>query len=331
MMHNMLITMTIWLVAITSQSALAPVKAQNIPNADFDSIYIGGIDRVYHWVTSDAVYFLNDTVMPFPPHTYFPPQSSNHHFLIRTVQVNYFDPEPEHYLKSVILYNIPTLKNPDGSQFNSFICNGDHFYSDVQGFVDFPKGGTPFAYRPQSINGRYKFFDTLSTVPDFGKVVALLKRWNPVTSKADTIAIAQSVAELSPSAVWRDFSIPFVYTDTAMPDSVVVVIFSSTLSSGPTSLYIDDIGFDFTSVVNTPARLDVCPGVYPNPCRDELFFTPVFSNPVEYVVYDICGQKMKKGVSADGRISMAGLPSGIYVLLLHEGNTASRIWFSKVE
>jgi hypothetical protein len=41
--------------------------AQNIPNADFDSIYIGGIDRVYHWVTSDAVYFSNDTVVPFPP------------------------------------------------------------------------------------------------------------------------------------------------------------------------------------------------------------------------------------------------------------------------
>ncbi|MFO7723059.1 MAG: T9SS type A sorting domain-containing protein [Bacteroidales bacterium] len=307
------------------------IKAQNIPNADFDSIYIGGIDRVYHWVTSDAIYFSNDTVVPFPPGAYYPPQSGNHHFLIKTTQVNYFDTAPGHYLKSVVLYNLPELKYPDGSQFNSFICNGDHFYSDAQGFIDFPKGGSPFTWRPAFICGSYKFFDSLAAVPDFGKVTALLKKWNPLTLTADTIAVAQSGTELSPSAVWKSFSIPFVYADTAMPDSVVVVISSSTLATAPTTLFIDDILFDFTTAIHSAVNARFYRKVYPNPCRDELFFTPSAFGPARFAVYTIQGVRLKEGISGDGKISMAGITAGTYVLMLREGETVSRIRLSKVE
>lgn len=306
-------------------------RAQNIPNADFDSIYIGGIDRVYHWVTSDALYFSNDTVVPFPPDTHYPPQSGNHHFLIRTVQVNYFDPEPEHYLKSVILHNDSALKYPNGSQFNSFICNGDHFYSDSQGFIDFSRGGTPFPYRPLTINGMYKFFDSLSPLPDFGRVVTLLKKWNPITLQADTIAMAHSGNELSPSAVWNLFSVPFIYSDTALPDSIVVIIYSSTNSSSPTSLYIDDIHFDFTT---TAPITEVLPDrwvIYPNPCRGVAFITPSPDAEVQFTILNMQGQMVGSGVSADGELNMLGLAPGYYTLLLNENGNIGRVKVIKAE
>ena len=316
-------TMTLLVVAFCFLSSPA-VRAQNIPNADFDSIYIGGIDRVYHWVTSDALYFSNDTVVPFPPDTHYPPQSGNHHFLIRTVLVNYFDPEPEHYLKSVILHNDSVLKYPNGSQFNSFICNGDHFYSDSQGFMDFSRGGTPFPYRPLTINGSYKFFDSLSPLPDFGRVVALLKKWNPITLQADTIAMAQSGSELSPSAVWNLFSVPFIYADTALPDSIVVIIYSSTNSSGPASLYIDDIHFDFTTAAPITKVLPDRWVIYPNPCREMLHFKDPPVNTIRYAICSLQGVLIQGGITDNEIIRLTGLPPGVYVLLIFEDDCVKR-------
>ncbi len=313
--------------------SLATVKlpAQNIPNAGFDSIYLGGIDRVYQWVTSDAVYFINDTVDPFPPFTYYPEHSANHHFLIKTVQINYTDPDTSHYLKSLVLNNLPELKYPDGSQFNSYICNGVHFYTDAKGYIDMHLGGGPFPYRPGLINGNYKFFDSLSSGSDCGRVEALLKKWNPVTSSVDTIALATSTTELAPSSTWKAFSIPFEYQDTAIPDSIVVVIYSSTFSTAPTHLYIDDIHFDFT----TSAPLAVKPfrkyTAYPNPCYRWLFITPTPRGPVHFTIMGLQGTTIVSGYAADGRMDISSLPPGPYLMILQEENQMHRMKVLKVE
>ncbi|HRZ50283.1 MAG TPA: hypothetical protein P5338_12905, partial [Bacteroidales bacterium] len=180
------------LVLIFSVLGLASLPAQNIPNASFDSIYIGGIDRVYQWITSDAVYFSNDTVVPYTPNTFYPPLSGNHHFLVKTVLVNYLDTTPQHYLHSLMLNNLQELKYPGGGQFTSFIVNGEQFYSDAAGFMDYRLCGSPFPYRPAYICGSYKFYDSLAPGPDFGRVEALLKRWDPIAGNIDTIATALS-------------------------------------------------------------------------------------------------------------------------------------------
>lgn len=301
------------------------ITAQNIPNAGFDSIYIGGIDRVYQWVTSDAVYFVHDTVMPFPPNTYFPPFSGNHHFLTKTVLVNYFDTVPAHYLSSLIISNYSELRYPDGSQFNSFICNGTHFYSDAMGFMDFPLGGDPFPYRPSHICGSYKFTDSLSSGGDFGRVEALLKRWNGVTSSVDTIALAVSDTELSPSHVWKAFSIPFVYNDTLLPDSIVVVISASTHSTAPTSLFIDDIHFDFLPIATPEAPEPASPmHLYPNPGNGKLYLSPPTNQPMHYSVHNLRGAKVDAGISADGTLNLSLLTPGIYSLHLNNNGSVTR-------
>jgi hypothetical protein len=303
---------------------ITKMPAQNIPNAGFDSIYIGGIDRVYHWVTSDAVYFVSDTVLPFPPNTCFPPNSGNHHFMTKTVQVNYMDTALAHQMKSLVINNFPELRYPDGSQFNSFICNGVHFYSDAMGLMDMPLGGSPFPHRPAQLCGSYKFTDSLSSGNDFGRVEALLKRWNPVTLSVDTVATAGSDTELAPSSVWKAFSIPFVYHDTILPDSIVVIISASTHSTAPTSLFIDDIHFDFNIAVPEPDKPEMLRHLYPNPSRGMLQLLPLPDCGIRYFVCDLRGVEVDAGFSTDGRFNLSHLKPGIYTMILDSKGAVSR-------
>jgi len=51
------------------------ISAQCLPNPSFDSVYFGGIDRVFEWITSDGILlnngFYNDTVNNLQPNTCF--------------------------------------------------------------------------------------------------------------------------------------------------------------------------------------------------------------------------------------------------------------------
>lgn len=306
------------------------LSAQNIPNASFDSIYIGGIDRVYQWVTSDAVYFSNDTVVPFTPNTFFPPFSGNHHFLVKTVQVNYLDTTPAHYLHSLIIHNYPELKYPDGRQFNSFIVNGTHFYSDAMGYMNHSLGGDTFPHRPMRINGKYKYFDSLAPAGDFGKVEALLKKWNPVTNSIDTIGIAASTTELSPTAVWKPFSILFTYRDTTIPDSIVVLISASRSSKAPATLYIDDIYFDFWMGVDDAPVARPTITVFPNPCSDVIHVTPAPEEELPYRLYNLMGRIFQTGITTQGSVDVSSLPPGSYLLQLYFEDQSNILKFIKL-
>ncbi len=319
-----------FLALIFSALCLFSLSAQNIPNASFDSIYIGGIDRVYQWVTSDAVYFSNDTVDPFTPNTFFPPFSGNHHFLTKTVLVNYLDTTPAHYLNSLLLNNYAELKYPDGSQFNSFIVNGEHFCSDANGFMDHSLGGTPFPYRPERIHGKYKYFDSLAPAGDYGKVEALLKKWNPVTNSIDTIGIATSTTELSPTTIWKPFSILFNYRNTTIPDSIVVLISASRFSKAPTTLYIDDIYFDFWMAVDDPRVTSQKFKAFPNPCRNVIHITPAPTGDTPYRLYNLMGTMLKEGVISSGSLDVSSLPPGSFVLQFYNENQSYMLKFNKI-
>lgn len=66
--------------------------SQNVENPGFDSAYIGGIDRIYAWVTSDAWSFsIIDTVQPLNPSTHYVSTGLSLHKLLTTTQLEYQD------------------------------------------------------------------------------------------------------------------------------------------------------------------------------------------------------------------------------------------------
>ena len=87
------------------------LRAQNVENHGFDSAYIGGIDRIHAWITSDAWYnFSIDTVQPMTPNSHFVSVGLQYHELLQTTQLEYTSAFYGPY--SIKLFSICTiLKN----------------------------------------------------------------------------------------------------------------------------------------------------------------------------------------------------------------------------
>ena len=284
--------------------------AQTINNANFDSLCVCAIDRIWDWVTSDTYYFSNDSAQPFMIDTYYDNTNWDLHMAWNTVAINY-DNDSLHYTNSVKIFTKPDLVYANGNKFRGFITNGNQFTTDSNGYIDFSKGGSPFPYRPYSIKGLYKFEDTLSAIDEFGKVIILLKKFNTITNSIDTIGYAENNTEMNPVSTWQNFEIPITYLNNSVPDSIVVVFISSSMADMPTTLWIDDITFDFTTDIED-ISLSQKIIFYPNPCYDQLFF---IGNKDKYIyqLTDIYGNVLKRDILLR-TIDMSVYSPGIYFI-----------------
>ena len=127
------------------------IQAQQFQNPSFDSVYFGGIDRIWFWIPGDATLNLSpstgDTVQPHQSNQLF--SSMGEHMLFGQM-VDVYQPTPY----SNVCIKLPTrsYKKMDGSPYETFIVNGDHFYTGNDGYIDFSKSGEPFTYRPGQSN-----------------------------------------------------------------------------------------------------------------------------------------------------------------------------------
>ena len=152
------------------------LRAQTIENPSFDSAYIGGIDRIHYWITSDAWQsFSVDTVQPLIPNSYYSAFGLQYHELLQTTQLEYSATFDGPY--AIKLFSIPGRVHVDGSPYKGFVVNGNHFYTDSIGYMDFKKGGTPFPYRPIKLRGHFKFDNTSPSLNNYGKAIVLLKKY----------------------------------------------------------------------------------------------------------------------------------------------------------
>lgn len=297
---------------------LTPVfsSAQQIFNASFDSICVCAIDRVYGWVTSDVYHSNPDTVLPFEPNRRYSMYDGYElHFAINSVHVNYDQGDTSAYGHSVKLFTKPDRVYPNGESFKGFLLNGEQFFTDSLGWIDFQKGGSPFPYRPYALTGRYKFEDSLSAVDDFARATVLLKSYNSTSQTIDTIGYADSGTLLNPTNTWTSFSIPITYTSQATPDSIVISFFSSTTGAAPTTVWLDDIDFDFTqSIDEFSYALDL---LYPNPCSHTLRVD--FSEPRHrpYRILNIQGAEIGSGIMRK-EIDVSNLLPGMYLLQVQD-------------
>ena len=305
-------TLILVLLLLLSQKSFA----QSIPNGNFDSLCICAIDRVWQWVTSDIYQISNDTIQPLLPDHHYDGSLGDLHFAIQSVQINYTNADTARQMKSVMLMTQPSIRYLSGAPYRGFLINGDEFYTNSAGEIDLIRGGTPFSQKPTHIRGYYKFENMASAQFDYGKVIAILKKYNSVLNSYDTIAIAESNQELSETQVWTQFQIPFVYQSADAPDSIVVAIYSATTGVAATTLWVDDISF-FTS--NSIDELNI-PNpyfFYPNPAHDLIRFSKNDHQSRKYSVFSIRGALLMHGEMIN-EVNISSLNPGIYFIKLEE-------------
>lgn len=287
------------------------LSAQQIPNSDFDSLCVCAIDRIWEWVTPEGFQVVQDTARPLELNMRYGPPNYELHMAFTKVQVNYGETDTNH-LSSVRINNAGGIVRPDGSPFVSFLTNGLLLVTDSTGFPDFRQGGSPFAFRPASFTGYYKFQDSLSAVDDYGRVDVLLRKRNAITGEIDTIGFASSTTELGPTATWKSFDIPITYYSQGLPDTAVVVFYAAVDGSAPTTLWLDDLLFSYSSTPLEDGIMDSKIDVYPNPTSHVLKFDhyPVNSR---YELYTVEGRLIKEG-QVEQEVNLEEIPNGFYLV-----------------
>lgn len=147
-----------------------------------------------------------------------------------------------------------------------------------------PISGFAFTEKPVSISGKYQHMISGTSQ---GSIMALLTKWNEVTNKRDTIAIAtQTLSGMAMS--WSNFSIDFTYSSNLAPDSCIIVLKAS--GSTPANgdyLYVDNLAFNGTITkigddVNYLNNLTI----FPNPASESLNLT-IMSTTTEKMHFEI--------------------------------------------
>lgn len=295
--------------------------AQNILNPSFDSVYFGGIDRVFEWITSDGVMmysgFYNDTVPALSPNTFY--DATGFQFSELLWNTNQVDSTPWSSL-AIEVFARPKIYQANGNHFESFVINGNHFYTDNNGYLDLSRCGIPFPHRPASLNGYYRFTDSTTTGNNFGKCIILLSKWNATLQQRDTIAFTNSSNDLNPTASWKTFSIPLNYTSTLIPDSIMVAFFGNVQPQNPSSLKLDELWFTYGGIGFEEQNQNFQIQFAPNPACDFIRFIGSIEGFKHCKFYNQSGALITEKAFSNP-LSISEIPAGEYILEL-SGNTS---------
>ena len=299
------------------------LSAQTIENPSFDSAYIGGIDRIHAWITSDAWYnWSMDTVAPMTANTHYTSSGLQYHELLQTAQLEYAN--AFHGSLAIKLFSVPGKVHVDGNPYKGFVTNGNHFYTDGDGYIDFKKGGTPFTDRPIKLRGHFKFDNTSASLTNFGKAVVLLKKYNSALQQIDTVAYAEGVQQFISTSSWTSFELPLTYYSNQAPDSVVVV-FQSSASGLSSTFIVDSLGFYYapTGMSEDANNNEIVPYRYDD--VQELIYFTANEKPKTVKLLDLNGKLVKQQVADQSPMTLSELAKGIYFLEI-ELNSAKQVY-----
>ena len=188
------------------------------------------------------------------------------------------------------------------------------------------KFGQPYAFRPVTFKGWYKFNPVGG---DSAALYTLLTKWNAAAGKRDTVGEAR-VDPKSAVTTWTEWSAPFVYSSTDMPDTIVMVFASSSagnifVGEVGTEMKIDNISLSMETGLSQIFMPEVSVKTFPNPATDQMkveLDKPLKSG--TFQVFDNMGKLIKEvAVNKEAfSLNVADLPAGTYHYMLLEGSDA---------
>lgn len=289
--------------------------AQNIDNPSFDSVYFGGIDRIFQWVTSDGVGIHGgntDTISPLQPNTFYDATSLQ---FSEILNLGVFIDTTPYSNWALRLKSQPQKYKIDGSPYESYVVNGTHFYTDSTGYIDFSKCGTPFTGRPTALTGFYKLIE-FSAAPNFGLCEILLKRYNSNTKEHDTIAYVKEYLLFNASANWQPFTIPINYVSNAQPDTIIVILKPAITPHLPVTFWVDHLNFVYGSI-HIQENIFANYKVQPNPVNSTLKIEAIENDWLDFTIIDVSGKEVMKGQRTK-EIDTELLNQGLYHLIIQD-------------
>jgi hypothetical protein len=265
------------------------LSAQNeVPNAEFEEWTSG---EPNDWSTSNRNIFGTDFICVTPETN--DPYSGNHSIKIQSVKKNVF------LVGDVTFPGIITL---------------GEVIIDIVNMTGTVEGGVPVSGYPVKLSGFYKY------LPQNGDQCILgigLTKWNG--NSRDTIALSyKTVAETVNE--WTEFSIPINYNNWVSPDTMNIMFISSYIFTGmpvgESSLYIDDLWLDYSSVGIQNAGYTRSILLTVSDDGNSLIASSNEGHIKHVEIYSITGQAISTSLIVTNQkcyVNISQLPRGIYI------------------
>lgn len=177
--------------------------------------------------------------------------------------------------------------------------------------------GFPVAFRPAAFAGKWQYMGNSSS--DIGFVSVYLTKWNTSMQMRDTIGMAMQ--DLSGMVMsWSNFSIPFTYNSTDVPDSCIITMSASGANPEAGSyLYVDNLNFTGIIVGVENTEITGTFKIFPNPANQDIQIdlSGLKATAQQFEITDLTGKviatKQTDGSSLQ-TISIDELPAGNYLL-----------------
>ncbi len=194
------------------------------------------------------------------------------------------------------------------------------------------KPGIPISGgRPTELNGYYKYAE--GNRPDSGIITVVLTKFNPLAAGLNVVGVGAGIFSNVDS--FAKFTVPIMYTTEDTPDSVIIIMGTTTLigldstalTSAPVGsfLYVDDLTFS-GNAPNSVGSVDklIEAALYPNPSSDiiNIDYTQITSSDVTIQLLSIDGRviytenKFNKSGKQKISIDVSNIDAGMYQMVI---------------
>ena len=191
-------------------------------------------------------------------------------------------------------------------------------------------GGFPFAFRPTSFDGKWQYMG--ASTNDVGKIEVLLTHFDSATGLRDTVGRAyHDLIDMEMS--WVNFSFPFTYYNSNVPDTCMIYMNASGAAPEATSyLYVDNLSFAIPTN-NDELNADAELNLFPNPASSNITLSlPLtFSSSTNVRIYNALGQFVVEQQAQAGMnvFDISNLPKGMYYLVATSEQQSKTLQFEK--
>lgn len=212
-----------------------------------------------------------------------------------------------------------------GKEYPSYLSYGSKV--GRRGDVKPEKWGVPYTGRPIKVKGEYKFYNNQNT-NDAGYAYFLLKKYNPISQRSDTLAFGSqsfpiTSGDFEPwgSSGYIPFEIEIEYRNKiAIPDTMILVFVDSKYQEyGTLNKYHGGLFFiDNISLVENPSSIadknevEIALSLFPNPTNAILQVSTSLQI-AKLVVYQSNGTKILERNPTES-LNVSVLPDGLYLL-----------------